>query len=681
MPVTLETLSPVDTDTPAHDATPETLRQWACFPGTDIVGASATRQIAFRLLVESRHGRIAIASVALREVPDTSFAARLASLIDERAFRLASRERIAGEFGERHGVSLEVLDIDLDHDNPAHNSGLLAYVLAASARQSGSESTILVSLSSLRSELTTRLEHDWNAMRASFIRELDAHAVDTARKINGLRPSAYNYLGPTRNSDATADTLASKVATVRQATRVREIDSLRPHSSRDSDAKRESDTATGTPAWKVDAARQDAHAEHPSISGSQDGSDDTRRRNRHQALVAFPFLQVLVQRPAFKPVCQAIDGGRPLVDALADHYGATRGLIRTLHGVNASNLGRWTSQLGILLKLLRDLPSAWWPRDPDHWRRFIDTVDRIVRISRHPITTSTNQLWLRRVLQSGGSLPAVTPEDLVRLGRDIDEFLDTLRAAIFSQMAASGRRAPRGSGLASIQVLGHFKASLGLVRLSELVRRFGDAYLRAVTVFASQVDLWRGVRWPAIGDGPLTYGEVRLVPLLTPDDLRREGEQMRNCVANYVERCAKGASQFWSVRHVDGIPLSTLETHLISSPPGRYSLTIAQHKGQGNGPVPPIAAAAAQAHIARLSAAPNLMQVYLDWRETISRQPLELRHRRALMIPVLSALEGTLPERWSLAKLIELTQRLGIGNASGQQLDAVLDAYTNHGVF
>lgn len=656
MSVTLETLSLADTNTPSHDATPEALRQWACFPGADIVGASATRQIAFRLLVESRHGRIAIASVALRETPDTSFAARLASLIDERAFRLASRERIAGEFGERHGVSLEVLDIDLDRDNPAHNSGVLAYVLAASARQSGSESTISVSLSSLRSELTARLEHDWNAMRASFIRELDAHAVDTARKIDGLRPSAYNYLAPTRNSDATGDTLASKVATVRQLTRAREIDSLRTRLIRNSDTTRDSDTIAGAPARKVDAARQAAHAEHQSTSGSHDGLDDTQRRNRHQALAVLPFLQVLVQRPAFKSVCRAIDGGLPLVDALANHYGATRGLIRTLHGVTARDLGPWTWQLGILLKLLRDLPSAWWPRDPDHWRRFIDTVDRIVGINRHPITTSTNQLWLRRVLQNGGSLPAATPEDLVRLGHDIDEFLNTLRAAIFSKMVGSGGRASHGSGLASIKVLGHFKASLGLVRLSELVRRYGDAYLRAVTEFASQVDLWRGVRWPAIGDGPLTYCEVRLVPLLTPDDLRREGERMRNCVANYVERCAKGSSQLWSVHHVDGIPLSTLETQLISSPPGRHSLTIAQHKGQGNGPVPPIAEVAVQAHIARLAADPHLMQVYLDWRETISRQPLELRHRRALMIPVLSALERTLPERWSLAKLIELVQ-------------------------
>jgi hypothetical protein len=656
MPVTLETLSFAVRDTPSHGATPQALRQWACFPGAEIVGISATRQLAFRLLVESRHGRIAIASLALREVPDSQFAARLASLIDERAFRLASRERIAGEFGERHGVSLEVLDIDLDNDNPAHNSGVLAYVMAASVRQSGSESTAPVSLSSLRSELTARLEHDWNAMRAGFIQKLDAHAVDTARKIDGLRPSAYNYLGSNRGSDAAGDTLASKVATLRQAPFDREVNGLQPRSGRNPEATRDSDTAVGTTARKVNAARQAEHLKHQPILGSDEGLDETQRRNRHQALAVFPFLQVLVQRPAFEHVCQAIDGGNPLVDTLATHYGVTRGMIRTLHGVTARDLGQWAAQPGVLLKLLRDLPSAWWPRDPDHWRRFIDTVDRIVRISRHPITTSTNQLWLRRVLQSGGSLPAATPEDLVRLGHDIDEFINTLRTAIFSQMTASGWRVPRGGGLASIKVLGHFKASLGLVGLSELVRRYGDVYRREVTEFASQADLWRGVRWPAIGDGPLTYGDVRLVQLLKPDDLRWEGERMRNCVANYVERCAKGSSQLWSVRHVEGIALSTLETHLISHPSGRHSLTVAQHKGQGNGPVPPIAEAAVQAHLAHLASAPHLMQVYLDWRETISREPLELRHRRALMIPVLSALEATLPERWSLARLIELVQ-------------------------
>jgi hypothetical protein len=48
------------------------------------------------------------------------------------------------------------------------------------------------------------------------------------------------------------------------------------------------------------------------------------------------------------------------------------------------------------------------------------------------------------------------------------------------------------------------------------------------------------------------------------------------------------------------------------------------------------------------------MQSYLDWKTTISRKPLEVRQRHALMLPIVAALEKTLPGKWSWQQLLAM---------------------------
>ena len=45
---------------------------------------------------------------------------------------------------------------------------------------------------------------------------------------------------------------------------------------------------------------------------------------------------------------------------------------------------------------------------------------KFARVSWQPITTAANQLWLRQCAQKNYELPERTPEDLARLGQEID---------------------------------------------------------------------------------------------------------------------------------------------------------------------------------------------------------------------------------------------------------------------
>jgi hypothetical protein len=570
---------------PDSDDETRAMNQWACFPrSAEGYGSIASPQI-FLLLVESLGKRLVVATVARRTIPDAALAADLASLIDERKFEFASRERISGEFEARHGIALDLLDIDLDRDDPLKLTAAIPRAIAQAAVQAGRPGQQTVSLSALRTSVTERLAAEWRATQSEFISCLDPEAVAQARAIDGLRPSSYSYLN-TVNAEM--------------------------------------------------------------------------RRNRAQAMAVFPLLRPVLMTPQLDAVRKNIDEGRPLINVLATHYQASRAMIRVLCGVTPEDLDYKIRHLGTLVKLLHEIPPSWWPRDPATWRQFASAANTISRVSRHPITTATNQLWLRRSAQAGYQLSESTPEDLTRLGQDIDEFMDTLRRALYWALPDPRTLCSHMPVKRTLEIAAALKANVGLEKLSQLVRRFGDAYRKAVTEFAEQAEIWRGVRWPAPGDGDgvREYGEIVIRPLLTPTDLKEEGERMCNCVASYVEHCMKGTSQIWSVCLRDEtrghVHLSTLETRIRTHPNGRKVLDVQQHKGVGNASPTGMAWQAVRAHAAYFSESPRLMQAYLDWKSTISRKPLEVRQRHALMLPIITALEKTLSGKWSWQRLLEM---------------------------
>lgn len=277
--------------------------QWAYFPKI----VEGQRQFAspqtFRLLVESLAGRLAIAKVVLRTTPNKHLATNLAALLDERQFELASRERIVGEFESRHGLALELLDIDLDQDDPLDVTSAIPRAIAWAARRIDSPESERISLSKLRTLVTEKVTREWLATRSEFISKLNVDAVTQSRAIDGLRPSAYSYLN--------------------------------------------------------------------TVSAEQ-------KRNRSQAMTVFPLLQPVLMTTPYDAVRSAIDEGRPLIDVLAAHHQGSKAMIRALHGVTSKDLGYLASQLSTVMKLLREIPSNWWPRDPLTWRHFANTAHTIV---------------------------------------------------------------------------------------------------------------------------------------------------------------------------------------------------------------------------------------------------------------------------------------------------------------
>jgi hypothetical protein len=568
-------------DSPVPEDKDNTLNQWALFPKVTEGNERFASPQTFRLLIESSRGRLAIANVTLRIAPDKTLVTNLAQLLDERQFELASRDRLCGEFEARHGIVLELLDIDLDRDDPLKITSAIPRAIAQAALRAGKPGHGAISLSALRTSVHDRLDAEWIATRNEFVSRLCPEAVAQARAIDGLRPSSYSYL--------------------------------------------------------------------TTINVEQ-------RRNRAQAMAVFPLLRPVLLTPQLDAVRKEIDEGRSLIDVLAVHYQASKAMIRALCGVTPEDLDHRVGQLGTVVRLLREIPPSWWPRDPATWRQFTRAANTISRVSRQPITTATNQLWLRRAAQHSYDVPDNTPDDLVRLGQDIDEFMDTLRRALYWVLPDPRSAYSHVSVKRPMEIAAELKASLGLDKLSQLVRRFGDAYRRAVTEFAEQAEIWRGVRWPTFGekDDPYAYGEVLIHPLLTPDNLKEEGAAMGNCVARYVEHCMKGTSQIWSVRLCDGARLSTLETRIRTYPSGRKVLDVVQHKGIRNGVPTGMAWQAVRAHADYFSDSPGLMQTYLDWKLTISRKPLEIRQRHALMMPIVTALEKTLSGMWSWQRLVEM---------------------------
>jgi hypothetical protein len=436
---------------------PALVRQWFAFPApsSELVSQGSSAR-TFCILVESIGGRLAVAKLQARVAPDVSLAAGLGSVIDDRALAFASRERLAGEFGERYGITLELLDSDLDTECPAEWSSIVVRAITDEAIRPAVDARNATRLAELKAATLAHLKALWDNGLAEFVSRLDPEAVRAARAISALRPSSYNYLSSFSGEGASATT-----------------------------------SATGD--------EQMGRLAHLRAAQSDTSATVRLLRYRSQALAVFPFLEPIIVRFEFASVRAAIDEGKKLVDVLAEHYGVSKGAIRSLRGLGTKDLGRWANQLGTVLRLLAFLPSAWWPRDADGWRKFIGTIDAIARATRHPINTSANLLWLRQAAENGYDLSRMAPEELVRMGHDIDEFLDTLRQGLHFTLAsnAESRIRPHSRGLVS--VIRQFKMEVGLVRLVEIARRYGDAYRRAELRYREEAELLKAYAGSKLG--------------------------------------------------------------------------------------------------------------------------------------------------------------------------------------
>ncbi|MEM1419641.1 MAG: PcfJ domain-containing protein [Pseudomonadota bacterium] len=98
-----------------------------------------------------------------------------------------------------------------------------------------------------------------------------------------------------------------------------------------------------------------------------------------------------------------------------------------------------------------------------------------------------------------------------------------------------------------------------------------------------------------------SVGGYKFQPRVTADELRREGEVMRNCVGTYADAVARGDCLIYAIRK-GGTSVATLEIQADRSQPGKAF--IAQLEGPGNGSAPTKVERAARTWLQRLGDCP-----------------------------------------------------------------------------
>ena len=145
----------------------------------------------FRLMIETTAGRLLIVSIYSRDPPDLTLAAGLASLVDDRRFVDQSTLRIQGEFEALYGQTIELLDVDLDLDDPITASGVVARTLVELIQLVLPDTN---QLPEQRERVEERCRSEWQSIRNRFIDSLNQEGVGQARASGGLTPSLYTYV-------------------------------------------------------------------------------------------------------------------------------------------------------------------------------------------------------------------------------------------------------------------------------------------------------------------------------------------------------------------------------------------------------------------------------------------------------------------------------------------------------
>lgn len=384
------------------------------------------------------------------------------------------------------------------------------------------------------------------------------------------------------------------------------------------------------------------------------GDDAITRRNRQQAVAIFPLLlpRLSLDRE-YAQIRKAINCGTPLFDELAKHYGAPKSAVKFLAKTLPAQIDTdWHDKVGVLVRLVADIPPEFRPRTASEWERFFKTIDLISKVSGCPISTTGNRLWLRACALTRFNLPDGEKPALDEAARAIDDLMAGLREALrweLLDMEHITMLEPAISAAAT-----YVKTSLGIEKLVQIGRRWRDAYRREQQVFFQERDILLGLRWTSLIQEPTQFHERIVVPLCTPKDLIQEAARMNHCVDTYAGPCMRGDSQIWSLRTNEGSTASTLETRIERDMKGGFLVKISQHRSASNVRPDRECIVAAEALLRHLRQSDAALGNYWRWKITTTRLPSDQRAMIALTRPIIVALKGTLPRRVSLDTLVKI---------------------------
>ena len=305
-----------------------------------------------------------------------------------------------------------------------------------------------------------------------------------------------------------------------------------------------------------------------------------QRRYRLQALWSFPWLETLwasdespEEGNRQDEVLSAVDQARKLLPAIEAHFGVRPAAIRHLRQVRQLIGGRPERAQALAWALDARGPQCRDLGDDQDLDALLDVLEAF-----HWLGDRELVRCLARDLDFGEARRLVG--QLVYIDYPFPEGCEdeerTL-VALFGMFAALPFATVQERGLTALRDL---LVGEGVERTMFIVRTLVEGLVEEF--YALPRNSGVGVSWPAISPGQIQVGDLIATELLSTEDLQREGDAMQHCVGGYWMVCEVGESHIFSVCHVDGHHVSTIEFTIRQG-----VLVCRQHQGWRNAPPSP----------------------------------------------------------------------------------------------
>lgn len=315
-----------------------------------------------------------------------------------------------------------------------------------------------------------------------------------------------------------------------------------------------------------------------------------------------PAMPPMISPPAAAIILDAIDGGKPLFNAVSLAFDVPRETVRWTHYRMLPNVAQFdVRRIHLLLLMLSWLPREKRPETDAEWKTMKKVVcalfvmfsacwdadqfpDLLLQDSRY---TPVFRRWLRELTRPNLAAAKRRIENLRENGNDESDMRDFLGALCHGIRSFGTPLFPNIDGATNSQVdqfLG-WLGSQSLRQIAELSRRWHVALreqtrpVEPVCVSNSQPN----EVWPAVLATPIYIGAYKIVELTSEKALTDEGWFMENCLASYVSRCVFSNRLIFSIRDTCDLRLSTVELALDEH---LLSVSMQQHKGRKNAPAP-----------------------------------------------------------------------------------------------
>jgi hypothetical protein len=236
------------------------------------------------------------------------------------------------------------------------------------------------------------------------------------------------------------------------------------------------------------------------------GEDATSRRNRLQAVRAFPLLfSGLAEDKDYARIREAIDhGAPPLFDVLSEFYGVKISVIKFM-----AKTSNWViekefhSKVGVLVRLIADIQPEFRPNNPSDWERFFSTAALICKVSRRPIATTSNRLWLRSCSQTKFNLPDGGPPAMDHAAIAIDDLMAGIREALYCELFDVKHQTDYESAVSA--VIAHVNMLVGIDKLAQIGRRYEGVLRKEQQSFLKEQDVVLGLCWISPLPAPMKF--------------------------------------------------------------------------------------------------------------------------------------------------------------------------------